>query len=334
MRTLRIVPALVALAAFALLPGVAGAQVKLGQTGSELPVAPFPCEFSEPYDEFQVSIAGGDSYTVPTPGLITSWSHSAGPDAGQKLGFKVGRVAGASFTVVGADTQNLTPSVLNTFPVAIPVQAGDVLGLHVFDETESAPTLCTSQTELLTDVVAYAPGDVAPGATGEFEQATPPYRLNVSATLLLAPTISALSPAKGSIKGGAKVVVTGTEFGQVQSVSFGSAAAKSFSVDSEGQITAVAPASKTIAKVPVTVTTAVGAATSASTFAYQGCKVPGLAGKKLKAAKKKLKKAGCKAGKVTKKDGATGKTGKVSKQSPKPGKLLAPGAKVKLTLKP
>ena len=70
-----------------------------------------------------------------------------------------------------------------------------------------------------------------------------------------------------------------------------------------------------------------------ATFAQQ-CVVPKLAGKKLKAAKKKLKLADCKLGKVTKKKGATAKTGKVEKQSPKPGKVLASGSKVKVTLKP
>ena len=64
------------------------------------------------------------------------------------------------------------------------------------------------------------------------------------------------------------------------------------------------------------------------------CVVPSLSGKKLKAAKKKLKKADCKLGKVTKKDGATGKTGKVKKQSPKAGKSLTAGSKVAVTLKP
>ncbi len=64
------------------------------------------------------------------------------------------------------------------------------------------------------------------------------------------------------------------------------------------------------------------------------CVVPNLSGKKLKAAKKKLSKAGCKLGKVTKKNGATPKTGKVRKQSPKAGKALAPGSKVTVTLKP
>jgi hypothetical protein len=62
------------------------------------------------------------------------------------------------------------------------------------------------------------------------------------------------------------------------------------------------------------------------------CVVPKLNGKKLKAAKKKLKAADCTIGKVTKKKGATSKSGKVEKQSPKAGKALAPGSKVKVTL--
>ena len=85
---------------------------------------------------------------------------------------------------------------------------------------------------------------------------------------------------------------------------------------------------------PITVTTAAGTATAAQTFAYEGCTVPKLRGKKLKATKKKLKKADCKTGKVKKRKGATGATGKVLKQSAKPGTILAPGTKIKVTLGP
>jgi hypothetical protein len=62
------------------------------------------------------------------------------------------------------------------------------------------------------------------------------------------------------------------------------------------------------------------------------CTVPKLAGKSLKALKKKLKAADCKLGKVTKKEGATAKTGKTSHQSAKPGKSLPEGTKVNVTL--
>ncbi len=64
------------------------------------------------------------------------------------------------------------------------------------------------------------------------------------------------------------------------------------------------------------------------------CVVPSLTGKKLKAVKKALGRANCKLGKVTKRGGATGKTGKVRKQSPKAGKSLTAGSTVAVTLKP
>ncbi len=103
-------------------------------------------------------------------------------------------------------------------------------------------------------------------------------------------------------------------------------------MNSEGQITAVAPPSKTLSKVPVSVTTIAGAASSVQTFAYEGCNVPKLSSQKLKASKRKSKKADCKIGSVKKRGDATAKTGKVVKQNPKPGKILAPGTKISITL--
>jgi hypothetical protein len=62
------------------------------------------------------------------------------------------------------------------------------------------------------------------------------------------------------------------------------------------------------------------------------CKVPKLKGKKLKSAKKAIKGAMCKLGKVIKKNGVTPKTGKVVKQSPKAGASKGAGSMVNLTL--
>jgi len=179
-------------------------------------------------------------------------------------------------------------------------------------------------------LISWQVGNAPVGSSFAIQATYPENRLNVSASLLPPPTISAIAPAEGSIKG-ASVVISGANFASVTSVSFGSVPA-TFTVDSEGQITAAAPPSKTLSKVPVTVTTAAGSTTSAQAFAYKGCKVPQLKGKKLKAAKKKIRKANCKMGKIKKLHGATAKTGKVSKQSPKSGKILAPGSKVNITL--
>ena len=81
-------------------------------------------------------------------------------------------------------------------------------------------------------------------------------------------------------------------------------------------------------------TTVAGTATGATPFQAQACKVPQLNGNKLRGAKKRVRKAHCKVGKVKKIEGATAKTGKVVKQRPKAGKVLAPGTKIKVTLAP
>ncbi len=60
------------------------------------------------------------------------------------------------------------------------------------------------------------------------------------------------------------------------------------------------------------------------------CVVPALKGKTVAKAKKKLTAAGCALGKVK---GKKGKSAKVTKQSSAPGKKLAPGAKVNITVK-
>jgi beta-lactam-binding protein with PASTA domain len=66
----------------------------------------------------------------------------------------------------------------------------------------------------------------------------------------------------------------------------------------------------------------------------QGLRRPKLRDNKLKAAKTRLRNAGCKIGKVKKLGGATAKTGKVTKQNPKPRTTRVPGTKVNVTLKP
>jgi PASTA domain/IPT/TIG domain len=321
------VAALFAFVATAFAPA-AGAQVVVGQTSPTIPSESF-CSIPASFDEFQTSVQAGNSYAVPTAGVLTSWSVKEGPGSGS-LGMKVFRPLGAgSYLVVGHDgPRPLTPNALNTFPVSVPVQTGDIVGIAL---PASSAVSCAFFTGLAGDVIGYNQGLAADGQTIAQEESFNEYRLNVEATLLPPPTISSITPASGSIKG-ARVVIGGANFANVTGVSFGSVPAAGVTVNSEGQITATAPPSKTLSKVKVSVTTVAGTATSAQLFAYKGCKVPQLKGKKLKAAKKKLRKAGCKLGKAKKLHGATAKTGKVVKQNPKPGKILAPGTKVKVTL--
>jgi len=314
------------LSALSVMGSTASAQVTLGQLATGVPA--FNCEYVLPYDELQTSVAAGNSYAAPSAGVITSWSTQVGANPGQVLGFKVYRAAGVgSFSVVGQDGPRSLAAGLNTFPVSIPVQAGDIIGIFLPPNVHSD---CGFETGLLGDVISWQEGNAPVGSSFTIQATYPENRLNVSASLLPPPTISAIAPAEGSIKG-ASVVISGANFASVTGVSFGAVPA-TFTVNSEGQITAAAPPSKTLSKVPVTVTTAAGSATSAQAFAYKGCKVPPLKGKKLKAAKKKIRKANCKVGKIKKLHGATAKTGKVSKQNPKSGKILAPSSKVNITL--
>jgi hypothetical protein len=62
------------------------------------------------------------------------------------------------------------------------------------------------------------------------------------------------------------------------------------------------------------------------------CTVPKLVGKRLKAAKKRIRAADCKVGHVGRKKGVTARSGKVVRQRPKPGAVLPAGSKVSLKL--
>jgi hypothetical protein len=71
--------------------------------------------------------------------------------------------------------------------------------------------------------------------------------------------------------------------------------------------------------------------TATATFRAR-CVVPKLVGLTLKKARAKLKRAHCTVGKITRKRSARSKSGKVLSQKPKPGRKLAPAAKVSLVV--
>ena len=146
-----------------------------------------------------------------------------------------------------------------------------------------------------------------------------------------APAVASIAPSFGSVAGGTSVTITGTDFTAASAVKFGTTPATGFTVESETQITAIAPPSTTVGPVDVTVDHPGGTSATARSdgFTYEGCVVPKLKGKKLKPGKKAPPPADCKVGKIKRRKG---KRGKVVKQSPKPGKVLAPGTKVNVTV--
>lgn len=265
----------------------------------------------------------GAVLTSPVDGAVVRWRILLGsPPFKYKLRV-LAPAGGTTYTGAGSSAAE-TPSGpgVETFATALPIKAGQAIGLDV---EPKAPTGFAAENG--GSVLGWIPAlpDGVTAAAGE----TVAGEVAFNADVQPAPTITALSRSSGSFKGGAKVAITGTDFTGVSSVAFGTVPAKSFTVDSEGQITAVSPPIKALAKVSIAVTTIAGTATSATLFKGAACVVPKLKGKKLKAARKKLKKKDCKLGKVK---GKKSKTAKIKRQTAKPGSKLPPMSKVGVTL--
>jgi hypothetical protein len=292
--------------------------------------------------------AGADVMS-PVTGEIVRFSVVGGENAGEYR-LRTGTAFGPlSFTFSRwADPVTSVPSEgVQSFSASLPVETGQMIGLTMIDGAsmgfrEDVGTVIEWETELPESGLSFTEfgGRELAGFNAEIQPA---------------PTIVSLGTTSGPTAGGTSVTISGTDLENATSVSFGSSPAASYVVNSESQITAVAPANASATSVSVTVTTIAGKAIASQQFGYvapppapvvvtpapktkakrvKQCVVPNLKGKKLPAAKVALKKADCKAGKVTKLKGATPKTGKVAAQSRKAGTKTAAGAKVNLTLKP
>jgi len=272
----------------------------------------------------------GANLVSPVNGAIVRWQ--AQELKGGPFLLRVLRPNGSgAYTAVGTSNA-VTPSGpgLQTFTANIPVKSGDLIGID--------PSSATDEIGVVSAVPGASVSFIFPppfeGATVPASGSKSGEEIALRAEVQPAPAITAVSPASGSIAGGAKVKITGTDFNGASEVKFGNLPAASFTVVSETEITAVAPRSKKAARVDISVTTLAGTSTStrSDAFTYKGCVVPNLRRNKLKAAKTRLRNAGCKLGKVKKIDGATAKNAKVTKQNPKPKAVRVPGTKVNVTL--
>jgi hypothetical protein len=122
--------------------------------------------------------------------------------------------------------------------------------------TAVAPALYYDGTVDIT-VQTLASGWSATGPADQFTYADP------------TPTVTGVSPSTGSAAGGDTVTITGTGFTNAYDVSFGSVSA-SFTINSDGSITATSPAASADGAVDVTVTSVGGtsATGSADQFTY------------------------------------------------------------------
>lgn len=276
-----------------------------------------PSSCSEPCTVVTTSLVDPNARAVsPVTGTIVRWRvREASPGAAFRLRVLTPGAPGV-FTPTATAGAVPVGTGLETFSSAIPISAGQVIGLDM--ETGAK----IGFTEASFGSYAYGSGFAPEGVASPFELLEGEVAFN--ADVQPPPSIASLAPGKGSIAG-AKVTITGTDFSSVSGVSFGGVAARSFTVASETQLTAVAPKTAKPGQVDVVVTTIAGAATAATRFTYTACVVPKLTGKSLKADRKKLKKAGCKLGSVR---GENTGAAKVVKQFRKPGAILPTGAKV------
>jgi hypothetical protein len=139
------------------------------------------------FDWIQLSVTGGNSYTVPGKGTITSWTMFGGTTTpNQQFTFKVFRKVGdpAVYQVVGhAGPQTLTPggTAMNTFPASIAVKAGDLIGFHnVADQSECALEGVAKG----TFAQSHDPGDLPDGQSAAFNVIGDAGPLNLEASFV------------------------------------------------------------------------------------------------------------------------------------------------------
>jgi hypothetical protein len=317
-----------AISVWALVAGAA--QANTITVGSVLPPAPT----SEPVTEVDTFLntalpEKGANLASPVSGTIVRWRLQGAK--GGPFYLRVLRPNGlGAYTAVGKSDPVIVASAgLQTFNTNLPLKAGDVLGV---DPTNAADELGFA-TEAGSAFTTIFPTPFE-GATVPARSPTSGKELELSAEVQPTPAVSSVSPSSGSVTGGTVVKVTGTDLTGSSSVKFGTVTATTFKVESDTEIVATAPPSTKVTTVDVSVTTLAGTSASArgDRFTYTGCVVPRLNKKRLGKAKDLIRSAGCKVGTVTRRRGVSNRTGKVVKQGPKAGKVVARGTKVNLKL--
>jgi hypothetical protein len=308
----------------------AAAQANTVTVGSALP----PGAVSEPVGEAQTFLntalpEKGASVASPASGVVVRWRLQGAK--GGPFFLRVLRPNGlGAFTAVGTSNPAMASGPgLQTFAANVPIKAGDLLAVDVTNATDELGFATAAGASFTT--IFPSPFE---GATVPAREPKSGKEVELSAEVQPTPAVTEISPSVGSVTGGSTVKITGTDFTGASAVKFGTVPAASFKVESDTEITVTAPKSTKTGGFDITVTTLAGtsATVRGDRFAYTGCVVPKLAGKKLGRAKQLIAGGGCKLGKVTKRHGVTAKSGKVKQQNPKVGKVLPKGTKVKVTL--
>jgi hypothetical protein len=314
--------------AWALMAG--SAQASVISIGSVLPEGFTPTKFERVQTFFNTALPEpGATLASPVNGAVIRWRVQGA--AGGPFYLRVLHPDGKGAYEAAGKSAGAIPSGLGlqTFQTNLPIKAGDLIGIDPTSENDEIGVKVESGAAFASIFPTPFDGTIsAPSKTFSGEE------IELSAEVQPAPEVTLVSPFTGSVSGGSVVTITDKNLGGASAVKFGSLPAASFKVDSDTEITATTPRSSRPGKVDVSVTTLAG--TNANTrfddFVYRACVVPKVIGRTLRVAKVRLGRSGCKLGRVKKVEAAAKHAGKVLKQRPKPGKVLSPGSRVRLTL--
>jgi hypothetical protein len=322
--------AVACMASALMLMAATSAQAAVIRIGSVLPKEPTPTEFGRVQTFFNTALPQpGANLASPVDGAIVRWQiqgASGGPFYLRVLhpnGKGAYEAAGTSLPATPLDAG------LQTFSTNLKIQAGDLIGIDPTNITDKIGVAETSGASYGSIFPKPLDGSVVPPSESFSGK-----EIELSAEVLPVPTIASVTPSFGPITGGTLLTITGENLSNASSVKFGSTPAAGFSVDSDTKITATTPKMIRPGKVDITVTTLAGdsANTRFDDFVYRACVVPSIKNKTLQVAKRMLRNRGCKLGHVKKVEASAKKVDKVLKQTPRPGKILAPGARVRINL--
>jgi hypothetical protein len=214
--------------------------VTIGQLAPGSP-PPASCNVAA-LDLLNRTVGSGNSYVVPATGgisawTVNSWSTNAAAGSGQMLKMKIFRKIAdpLDYRVVGHDLRPLTGGTVNTFPVSIPVQAGDVLGLNLANAM-AVPNACDFSA---SGRRAYHDGDLGDGEAATFSPETSDFRLNITAEVEPLNTFTLGAITRNKKKGTATLTLNvpnpGELTGSGNGVSAAGAAVISKTVSAPGQ---------------------------------------------------------------------------------------------------
>ena len=268
----------------------------------------------------------GANLTSPVDGAIVRWRVQGAIGGPFYLRVLHPNGSGAYQATQASTAAAIAGTGLQTFATNLPVKSGDLIGIDPTSAADEIGIATVSGANFASLFPSPMNGATVAPSGGEAGK-----EIELSAEVQPAPKVTSLENFSGSIAGGTKVTINGTDLNGTSEVKFGKLKAASITVTSETKISAVAPKTNTGGFVDVTVTTNAGSSSAvrADRFEYEACVVPKLKKKKLAQVRKLLTRADCKLGKLS-----GDKKGAVITQTVKAGQVKVPGTRVGVKLAP